>query len=186
MAENQTIARPYAEALFELARESGRLGQWANALETAVDIASDERVIAFMNDPRVTDDERLSLLTALIGEADGGSILAGDDEEGTNFLKLLIEYERIEVLPDIAEHFDALKDAHENTVEVTVTTAVPISDAHREEVRRALAERLTREIDLSTAVDPELIGGAVIRAGDFVIDGSVRAKLERLAGALAG
>jgi F-type H+-transporting ATPase subunit delta len=99
---------------------------------------------------------------------------------------LLIDYGRVSVVPEIAEHFDALKAAVENTVDVTVTSAAKMSAAQEKTVVAALQERLGRDVNLFTEIDENLIGGAVIRAGDVVIDGSLRARLEGLANALTG
>ena len=102
----------------------------------------------------------------------------------TNFLKLLLEYGRVDVLPEISDRFDALKADVENTVDVTVTSATELSSAQVTEIESALKSRLGRDVILSTVIDENLIGGAVIRAGDVVIDGSVRARLEGLSNAL--
>ena len=99
-------------------------------------------------------------------------------------LKLLLEYGRVNALPEIADHFDALKAEVENTVDVTVTSAVPMSAEQQQAVKTALQARLGRNVSLSTEIDESLIGGAVIRAGDVVIDGSVRSRLNGLANAL--
>jgi F-type H+-transporting ATPase subunit delta len=112
------------------------------------------------------------------------SILAGGDTRGTNFLKLLVEYERVFVLPEIAEHFEALKANVENTIDVTVTSAAPLSAAQQKTIVNALSKRLGREINLATEIDENLIGGAVVSAGDVVIDGSLRSRLEGLSNAL--
>jgi len=97
---------------------------------------------------------------------------------------LLLENKRSKVLPEIAEHFDALKADIENSVEATVTSAAPLSQAQQDEIASALKKRLGRDVSIATAIDKNLIGGAVIRAGDVVIDGSLRARLEGLANAL--
>ena len=112
------------------------------------------------------------------------SVFAGSSEHGTNFIKLLLEYGRVDVLPEISDRFDALKAEVENTVDVTVTSATQLSDAQVSEIEEALKSRLGRDVNLSTEIDENLIGGAVIRAGDVVIDGSVRARLEGLSNAL--
>ncbi|HEX2138172.1 MAG TPA: F0F1 ATP synthase subunit delta [Woeseiaceae bacterium] len=185
MADNHTIARPYAEAAFELARESRTLDAWGEALRLAGELTADGRVAKFLANPRLGDEQRLAFLTNLFASAGGdGSVLAGRDTQGTNFLKLLLEYERVAVLPEIAEHFDALKDAIENTVEVTVTSATELSAGQKQAIVSALKARLGREVQLETALDENLIGGAVIRAGDVVIDGSLRSRLDGLANAL--
>ena len=185
MADNNTIARPYARAAFELAGEKSDLAGWSAALDAAKDLLADGRVAKFLADPALSDDKRLEFLTGLFQSVDGkNSVLGGDDEQGTNFLRLLLEYGRVSVLPEIAAHFDALKAAVENTVDVTVTSAAKMSAAQEKSVVAALEKRLGRNVNLSTEIDENLIGGAVIRAGDVVIDGSLRARLDGLANAL--
>jgi F-type H+-transporting ATPase subunit delta len=185
MADNHTIARPYAQAAFEIASDSKGLDKWSEALAVAKDLLSDGQVTKFLANPKLTDDERLSFLTDLFASAGGKtSILAGGNKHGKNFLKLLLEYERVVVLPEIADHFDALKANIENTVDVTVTSASPLSAAQQKTMTKALKDRLGREVNLETEIDENLIGGAVISAGDVVIDGSLRARLEGLSNAL--
>jgi F-type H+-transporting ATPase subunit delta len=185
MADNNTIARPYAQAAFDLAREAGSLEQWSGALGAAATVMSDGTAAAFLSTPRLTDAERLEFLTGLFAAAGGqSSVLAGGDARGTNFLKLLLEYDRANVLPEISAHFDALKADVENTVDVLVTSASPLTAAQQQSIAAALKERLGREVKLETKIDENLIGGAVIRAGDVVIDGSLRSRLEALSNAL--
>jgi F-type H+-transporting ATPase subunit delta len=185
MADNNTIARPYARAVFELAGEKKDLAGWSAALDAAKQLLADGRVVKVLANPALTDDKRLAFLTNLFQSADGNnSVLGGDNEQGRNFLKLLLEYGRVAVLPEIAEHFDAFKAAVENTVDVTVTSATKMSAEQEKSVVAALEKRLGRNVNLSTEIDENLIGGAVIRAGDVVIDGSLRARLQGLANAL--
>lgn len=185
MADTNTIARPYAKAAFELARQNGELAAWSTALDTASDMLADGDVARFLGNPVLTDAKRLEFLTGLFGAAGGNAVvLDGSNSNGRNFLKLLLEYDRIGVLPEIAEHFDRLKSDVENTVDVTVTSAVPLRAEQQAAVTAALQKRLGRKVNLSTEIDEDLIGGAVIRAGDVVIDGSLRTRLEGLAHAL--
>lgn len=185
MADNNTIARPYAEAVFELARAANRLDAWSDALGVAALLLADGQVADFVANPVLTDEERLEFLTGLVAAAAGGpSLLDGSDPQGSNFLKLLLANGRLDVLPEISAHYEALKAETENIVDVTVTSAAPLDESQRQAMERALKARLGREIRLETALDEELIGGAVIRAGDVVIDGSLRARLEGLASAL--
>jgi len=183
MADNITIARPYAEALFELANQAGDLSAWAASLDTAGALFGNGEVADFLSAPGLTDARRLEFLTGLFQSA-GADKLSGGDKHGNNFLKLLLENKRSNVLPEIAEHFDALKADIENSVEATVTSAAPLSQAQQDEIASALKKRLGRDVSIATAIDKNLIGGAVIRAGDVVIDGSLRARLEGLANAL--
>ena len=183
MADNNTIARPYAQAVFELAHEAGELASWSESLDVARQLLADGEVSAYLGDPAFSDAQRLEFLTGLFAKA-GAKLLAGKDKRGTNFLKLLLEYGRVAVLPEIATHFETRKAEIENLVEVTVTSASPISKAQQEIISKALRERLGRDVSLETEIDENLIGGAVIRAGDVVIDGSLRARLEGLSNAL--
>jgi F-type H+-transporting ATPase subunit delta len=183
MVDNNTIARPYAQAAFELAHESGELATWSDGLTVAGELLADGVVARFLSSPSLNNDTRLEFLTGLFAKAQA-NVLAGGDKKGTNFLKLLLEYGRVSVLPEIAEHFEALKAKVENTVDVTVTSATKLSAAQQKEISTALRARLGREINLETEIDESLIGGAVIRAGDVVIDGSLRARLDSLTNVL--
>ncbi len=185
MADNNTVARPYAEAAFEFARQEKALDAWGDALRLAGELTADGRVAKFLANPKLSDEQRLSFLAGLIASAGGeDSVLAGSDRHGANFLKLIVENERVYALPEVAEHFDSLKDALENTVEVTVTSATELSAEQKQSIVAALKARLGREVQLDTLLDESLIGGAVIRAGDVVIDGSLRSRLTGLANAL--
>lgn len=185
MADNNTIARPYARAAFEVAEESGRLGPWSEALETAAAFLADGTVEKFLANPALSDDERLEFLSGLMKSAGSeAAVLDGSDRAGTNFLKLLLEYGRVGALPEIAEHFARLKAGIENTVDVTITAAVPLSDEQQRNIAAALQSKLGREVRLQTVTDENLIGGAVIRAGDVVIDGSLKTRLDALSHAL--
>ncbi len=183
MADNNTIARPYAQAAFELANEAGDLAAWSASLEVARALLADGQVATYLGDPAFSNAQRLEFLTGLFAKAKAGKI-SGKDKQGTNFLKLLLEYGRIAVLPEIAAHFEVLKAQIENIVDVTVTSAQPISKKQQDTISKALRQRLGRDVNLATQIDENLIGGAVIRAGDVVIDGSLRSRLEGLANAL--
>ncbi len=183
MADNNTVARPYAQAVFELAHESKDLGKWSESLATASALLEDGAVAEFLSNPELNNERRFEFLTGLFGDAKA-ALLDGSDKRGTNFLKLLLEYGRVAVLPEIAEHFEVLKANVENSVDVTVTSASTLSKAQQAEISKALETRLGRNINLETAIDENLIGGAVITAGDVVIDGSLRARLDGLTNAL--
>ena len=183
MADNNTVARPYAQAVFDLANESGTLNAWSEALETAAALLADGQVGTYLGNPAFNDAQRLEFLTGLFAKA-GDSLLSGGDGKGTNFLKLLLENKRVAVLPEIAEHFETLKAEVENQVDVIVTSATALSEGQQQQIASALRERLGRAIRIETEIDENLIGGAVIRAGDIVIDGSLRARLEGLTNAL--
>ena len=185
MADNNTVARPYAEAAFEVAQESGTLTELSGSLNAAKALMEDGLIAEFMSRPKLSDEQRLEFLQGLFAETVGeGSMFAGGSQHGTNFLKLLLENDRVAVLPEIAEQFEALKARLENTVDAVITSAAPLSEAQQKEMADSLRERLGREIRITTEIDENLIGGAVIRAGDVVIDGSLRARLNGLANAL--
>ena len=183
MADNNTIARPYARAIFEIAEGAGALADWSESLAVAGQLLGDRDLVEYLGDPDLSDERRFEFLSGLFDNA-GSRLLAGDDKKGSNFLKLLIENDRVGVLPEISEHFEALKAEVENSVDAVVTSAVALSEQQLAEIADSLKKRLGRDIRITTKIDETLIGGAVIRAGDVVIDGSLRARLNGLANAL--
>jgi F-type H+-transporting ATPase subunit delta len=183
MAENLTLARPYANALFEVAKADDRLAEWSAALESASRAVADDAVAELLSSPALSDDERVGLVADLARRI-GGESKAFDDEHGRNFLRLLAENDRLYVLPEIREIFDELKAEAENTIDVELTAAAPVDADIEGRIREALERRLGRRVELRTSIDESLIGGAVIRADDLVIDGSLRTRLGKLARAL--
>ena len=176
MADKTTIARPYARAAFEEARGNGGLSAWSDALHAGAQAVRDPRVEPLLDNPRVT---RADLAQLLIG------VTAGKlGEDGSNFIRTLAENHRLKFLPEIAELFDELKNTAEGVADVTVISAVALSKEQQAILAEALGRRLKREVRMHCETDPHLIGGAVLRAGDLVIDGSLRGRLERIAHAL--
>lgn len=173
MADKTTIARPYARAAFATARGSGKLGAWSEALRTGAVVVQDSRFQNLLGNPHVTPQQ----LAELVSEISGSQL----GETGRNFVQTLAENRRLARLPEISRLFDALKDAEEGVVDVTVTSAAPLGEEQQRTLAEALKRRLKREVRLHTVTDAALIGGAVIRAGDLVIDGSLRTRLERIA-----
>lgn len=173
MLNRTTLARPYARAAFLVAREHGALERWSGSLELAAQIALQDPVPRLLGNPRLTRDQVLSLFTDT-----GGDLF---DQRFVNFLKTLGQYRRLALLPDIHAQFEALRREAEARVHVLVTSAYPMSEEETAHLSERLRQRYGREIDLEVEVDSALIGGAVIRAQDQVIDGSVRGQLERLA-----
>jgi F-type H+-transporting ATPase subunit delta len=185
VADNNTVARPYAEAVFGVAQENAALDELSTSLAAASDLLADGQVVTFLGQPSLNDGQRLEFLQGLFAEAVGkDSVFAGGSQHGTNFLKLLLENGRVGVLPEISEQFEALKAKVENSIDAVITAAAPLSEAQEKAIAGSLAEKLGRDVRISTQIDENLIGGAVIRAGDVVIDGSLRARLEGLANAL--
>ncbi len=172
MAELHTLARPYAKAAFELARESGTLPQWTQTLKALSAVVADAEVASLLNDPRLSRGEGVELL----GKALGGQF----DTAARNFLGLLAENKRIAVLPAIAAEYEALRAAAEQRVEVEITTAAAVAEPQQQALIGAIRKRLAREVQVAWKTDAALVAGAVIRAGDLVIDGSVAGELAHL------
>jgi F-type H+-transporting ATPase subunit delta len=181
MAENAAIARPYAQALFELANEAGQLAEWSDVLHVAGAVVSDGQVAALIGAPGTDSNQLIELIASIAGKAAAGA----DEKQLVNLLKLLTENRRLHALPDIARAYDALKADVENRVEVTLTAASPVDDAQQAKIIEALKKRFGRDVSLTFELDESLIGGARIQADDLVIDGSVSTGLEKLATQLA-
>jgi F-type H+-transporting ATPase subunit delta len=173
MTDKTTIARPYARAAFAAAQAHGYLAAWSEALHTAATVARDPRVAGLLGNPHVTPKQLADFVIGI-----GGGKLGTEWDE---LMLALAQNGRLALLPEIATLFDALKDEAEGVVDVTVTAATQLDAKQQQTLSSALTRRLKREVRLHTAVDAALIGGAVIRAGDLVIDGSLRTRLERMA-----
>ena len=174
MSQALTLARPYARAAFAIARDAGVLPAWSDALAFAARVAADPTVAALLGNPGLI-------------QADATTLLApeGADETFGNFLGLLFENRRLSLLPEITGMFDELRFEAERVVKAKVTSAVALPAAELDTIKAALKKRFGRDVEVETAVDESLIGGAVIDAGDVVIDGSLKGKLGRLQAALA-
>src|SRR5688572_14936965 len=173
MADRLTVARPYAKAAFAQARADARLAQWSEALNRAALAVGDARVRALFGSPKVT----ASRLAELVGGVAGDGL----DQNGRNFLSMLAENGRLAFLPEIAQLFDQLKADLERVVDVSITSAAPMGEGEQAKLVAALEKRFDRKVRVQAQVDSSLIGGAVVRAGDLTIDGSVKARLARLA-----
>ncbi len=173
MADKTTVARPYAKAAFEQASADKRLAEWSDALQAGAAVVKDERVENLLGNPQVAPSQ----LAGFVFDV-AGSKLNGD---GRNFFDMLAENRRLAYLPEIAALFDELKDKAEGVVDVTVTSAAPLDAAQQKTLSTALERKLKRSVRLHCETDPKLIGGAVVRAGDLVIDGSVLSRLNRIA-----
>ena len=176
MADRATVARPYARAAFAHARESKDLPAWSKLLGSAAVAAADSRVARLIGNPHVTGDELVELLGGMSGKAGG--------EGGRNFLRALAANRRLSLLPEIAAQFEILRAEIENIVDVEIIAAREIAAPQEKKLAAALAKRLGREVRLHTRIDESLIGGAIVRAGDLVIDGSLKGRLARLGSAL--
>lgn len=176
MAELSTLARPYAKAAFEYAKEHGALAQWAEQLATAAAVAADPAVESVLNNPALTDEQQAKTLADVCGDALG--------EPARNFIAILASNKRLSLLPEIHEQFALYKANQEKSVDVEVVSAFDLEDAARDRLAAALGKKLEREVVVTTSTDESLLGGVLIRAGDLVIDGSVRGRLNKLAEAM--
>src|SRR5690554_1191490 len=176
MAENLTIARPYADAAFEQAKGNKTLGAWLDALDSLAAIVSDASMKEVTNNPKLSDDQVYSLLMGLAGEG------LGADQQ--NFVRILVENDRLQVLPEIRDLFVQKKNAHEGVLEAHVSFAFPLDDAALAKLHKDFEAHFKAKLNVHVRVDPELIGGVRIAVGDDVIDTSVRGKLANMAAAL--
>ena len=172
MAEKTTIARPYALAMFESAKEKGQMAKVAEALQIAASAVSDPALASMIGTPGMEDEKIIALITDLCGDC-------ASNEVG-NFFKLLGEYNRLDVLPEIAGLFESYRAEEESTVDAEIISAAELSDAQKTNIAGGLKKRLGREVTLQCSIDESLIGGAIIRAGDLVIDGSITSQLNKL------
>jgi F-type H+-transporting ATPase subunit delta len=173
MADKITIARPYARAAFEEARAGKSLEDWSQSLQVAATVVQDPRVASLLGNPHVTPEQ----LAQLVSDISGGKI----GEHGANFVRTLATNGRLAYLPEIATLFDTFKDEAQGVADVTVTSAAALDEAQQLKLSAALEKRLKRKVRLHTEINPQLIGGAIIRSGDLVIDGSLSSRLARIA-----
>ena len=172
MAERATIARPYAKAAFAYARENGRVADWARWLRIARQVVSSDEYARLAQGAGVQSSQLDDLIASICG--------TDLDASGSAFLALLAENQRVDYLPEIAQQFDALVSDDQNVAEVEVVSAVALDDAQQQRLADAMRKRLSLKVRLTCTVDPKLIGGAMVRSGDLLIDGSLKGKLERL------
>lgn len=176
MAENVTVARPYAEALFQLARDAGRLSAWSKALTQLAAIAADPVMIGCFSDPALSGERRVELIGKVAGDVLGA--------EETNFVRVLAANDRLPLLPEIRQIFEGLKNAHEGAKEAAIASAFPLDAAATKTLVADLEKKFGCRIHANVTVDPELIGGVRVAVGDQVIDASVRGKLAAMATAI--
>lgn len=170
--EKNTLARPYAKAAFEYAQAEKALPAWTDFLNAATFITQDKNMQAVLTNPEIKDAQLLEIYQACLPTL---------TENQTNFLKLLIANQRLAVLPEIAGLYSTYRDALEKTVHVEVRSFADVATDQQVRLKEVLTKKLNRSVALSIETDPALIGGAIITAGDLVIDGSVRGKLQKMA-----
>jgi F-type H+-transporting ATPase subunit delta len=173
MAEQITVARPYADAAFDFARERNALPVWSEMLRVAAVVADDPQMRAALDNPRLSAGDKEALFLSICGER--------LDAEGRNFVRVLIGAERIALLAEIRTLFEAMKDADEGLARASIASAFPISDRELADLKAALERRFGKKVEASVTVDASLIGGVRIAVGDTVIDASVKGELEAMA-----
>lgn len=176
MAELTTLARPYANAAFDLAKAANRLDAWSGALRVLSEALANSEIQQYIKTPSISTPQKIHFLLELFGPR--------PSEEIRRFTHVVAENQRLELLPQIAELFEARCAAEQQILEVTVATAVELKAAQVKRFKQSMEKKFASQIELKTEVDPALIGGAFIRAGETVIDLSVRGKIEKLKEAL--
>lgn len=178
MAERATVARPYAKAAFAYASEQRKVAEWSRWLATARSVVESDEFQRLERSPGITGADLLGVVTSICGDS--------LDANGKAFLGILSENGRLDFLPEVAARFEELKAESENVADAEVISATALDDAQKARLAAALAKRLSREVRLTCSVDPTLIGGAIVRSGDLLIDGSLRGRLGRLETELTG
>ena len=177
MAETITVARPYAQAAFNYATEQQALREWSDMLALLAMVAADPDMVRIIESPQLTETQLADLIIDVCGDR--------LTDKGANFVRVLADNRRLELLPDIAALFEIQRQEAEGTIKAELVSAYPATDEQQARIIESLRRRLGKDIELSCSTDAGLLGGAIIRAGDLVIDGSVRGKLERLGSALS-
>ena len=177
MSEFVTAARPYARAVFELADAGGDAEKWSQQLEFMAAIAADSAMLEALDNPRISKQRTAELFTTVCDQQ--------IDDQGRNLAKLLAENSRLGLLPEIAELYEQLRSEAEGSIDAEVISAFKVSDEQQKAIAGSLKKRLGRDVKLTTRIDTSLMGGAIIRAGDLVIDGSLRGRLSKISSVLS-
>lgn len=172
MSELSTVARPYAKAVFELAKSADKISAWSNELELLATVTADQRVAALLTNPSLTREKKADMLIAICE----GNI----SPEAGNMVRLMAENARLAVLPEVLAVYEQLKSEDEGTIDAQLISAFEVSDAQKNAIQASLEKRFGQDVSLDVSIDESLIGGAIIKAGDLVIDGSINARLDRL------
>ena len=172
MAEFLTLARPYAKAAFAFASEQGATDNWSNVLQVLSAAVQDEAFSAYLSRPELTPVEQVSLFAKVLGEDQTAAV--------SNFLTLLAENNRLALLPEIETEYELLKSQNNNVVDVVIESALPMNAEQEQLLKAALEKRFNAQVEVKVEVNPALIAGVVIRAGDQVIDDSALNKLEKM------
>ena len=173
MADYTTVARPYARAVYQQATEESTLDNWSEALALMSAVTGDDLMVAVLDNPQLGSEQKAELMLKVVGDK--------LDAQQQNLVKLMAENGRLKALPEVAEQFEAYRAEAEGKVEAEVVSAFPLSSEQEESITKTLKAKLGREVTINTSIDESLIGGVIIKAGDTIIDGSMKSQLESLA-----
>lgn len=173
MADLTTAARPYARAVYQQATETSSVDSWGDALGLMAAVASDAAMTEVLDNPQLGREQKGELLLTVIGDK--------LNQQQTNLVKLMAENGRLKALPEVVDQFEVFCAEAEGKIDAEVVSAFPLSDEQEQAIAATLKTKLGREITLTTSIDESLIGGVVIKAGDTIIDGSMKSQLESLA-----
>jgi F-type H+-transporting ATPase subunit delta len=177
MSSELTISRPYAKALFELAQEQSQIAPWFERLQLLANLQENEDVSSVLASPSIEQSEKADLLIALYTKLE-------QDQHCINLIKLLAENDRLNFFSSIFETYSELKFEFESSIEAEVITAVEVNKAYLKRIQTSLSKRLGKTVSIKQTIDTEILGGAIIKAGDLVIDGSIKGKLSKLTNTL--
>jgi len=181
MSDFETAARPYAKAIFELANEENTLQDWSDVLQLAAQVAKDEDMRALITSPSIEGEQLAEMFISVMSSVKEGPEI---NQQVQNAVKLLVENDRLLSLPAIFEGYESLKLVAEGSIEVKVTSARKLTIKQEKAMISRLKKRLGKEVTISAEIDQSLIAGAIIKAGDLVIDGSARGRLSKLTSVL--
>jgi len=173
MADYTTVARPYARAVYQQATETSTVDSWSQALALMTAVASDAEMTALLDNPQTGNEQKAELMLKVVGDK--------LNAEQQNLVKLMAENGRLKALPEVAEQFEIYRAEAEGKIDAEVVSAFPLTSEQEESIVNTLKAKLGREVTINTSIDESLIGGVVIKAGDTIIDGSMKSQLESLA-----
>jgi F-type H+-transporting ATPase subunit delta len=173
MADFTTAARPYARAVYQLAEENSSVDDWGNALALLAAVSADSIMLSIIDDPQMSGEKKGEQLIRVVDDK--------TNQQQKNLVKLMAENGRLRILPDVAEQFEVYRAEAEGKIDAQVTSAFELSVDQENTIIKTLTDKLGREVSITTSIDESLIGGVVIKAGDTIIDGSMKAQLESLA-----
>jgi len=173
MSDYTTVARPYARAVYQQATETSTVDNWSEALAFITAVASDEQMVAVIDEPQMGSEQKAELILKVVGDK--------LNAQQQNLIKLMAENGRLKALPEVAEQFEVYRAEAEGKVDAEVVSAFPLSGEQEDSITKTLKAKLGREVTITTTIDESLIGGVVIKAGDTIIDGSMKSQLDSLA-----